>query len=77
MGRVGSALDNAAAETFFSTLEFECLRKNHFATRDQARRTVVRWIDDWYNRARRHSTCGMRSPVDFELADARPVGQAA
>ena len=31
MGRVGSALDNAASESFFSTLEFECLRKHHFA----------------------------------------------
>jgi putative transposase len=70
MGRIGSALDNAAAESFFSTLDFECLSKHHFATKEQARRTIARWVDDWYNRQRRHSTCGMIPPVAFELARA-------
>jgi putative transposase len=45
MGRVGSALDNAPAESFFSTLEFECLRKHHFATKADARRVIAAWID--------------------------------
>lgn len=67
MGRVGSALDNAAAESFFSTLEHELLSRRHFATKDQARREIAAWIDR-YNRVRRHSTIGMRSPVDHELA---------
>ncbi len=65
MGRVGSALDNAAAESFFSTLEFECLRKHRFATKAQARRAVAAYIDR-YNRIRRHSSCEMNSPVDYE-----------
>jgi transposase InsO family protein len=69
-GRVGSALDNAAAESFFSTLEFELLSRRRFETRMQARRAVAVWIDEFYNRVRRHSTCGMRSPVEFELAAA-------
>lgn len=68
-GRVGSALDNAAAESFFSTLEHELLGRQRFATRAEARRAVARWIDSFYNRVRRHSSCGMRSPVDFELAN--------
>jgi putative transposase len=67
MGRVGSALDNAASESFFSTLEFECLRKHHFKTKAQARWVVANWIDGFYNRLRRHSYCDKRSPVDFEL----------
>jgi putative transposase len=67
MGRVGSALDNAASESFFSTLEFECLRKHHFETKAQARRVVANWIDGFYNRVRRHSFCDKRSPADFEL----------
>ena len=46
MGRTGSALDNAAAESFNSTVEFELLRGNHFATREQARRAVAGWIDE-------------------------------
>ena len=45
MGRVGSALDNAAAESFNSTLEWELLSRRHFATKDQARREVARFID--------------------------------
>ena len=65
MGRTGSALDNAAAESFNSTVEFELLRSNHFATREQARRAVAGWIDE-YNTVRRHSTNLMLSPVDYE-----------
>jgi len=67
MGRVGSALDNAPAESFFSTLEFECLRKYRFITKADARRIIAAWIDR-YNRHRRHSSIGMTSPVDFEAA---------
>jgi putative transposase len=76
MGRVGSALDNAVAESFFSTLEHELLSKYRFATRAEARRRVARWIDEWYNARRRHSLCGMLSPINYELA-ATPPAQAA
>jgi putative transposase len=64
-GRVGSALDNAASESFNSTLEWELLSRKHFATKAEARREVARFIDR-YNRVRRHSFCEMRSPVDYE-----------
>jgi transposase InsO family protein len=69
MGRTGSALDNAVAEAFNSTLEFELLRQHHFATREQARRAVAAWLDE-YNTVRRHSTNHMLSPVDYERAQA-------
>jgi putative transposase len=65
MGRTGSALDNAVAESFNSTLEWELLRDNHFYTREEARHAVAAWIDD-YNSQRRHSTNGMLSPIDYE-----------
>jgi putative transposase len=65
MGRVGSALDNAAAESFNSTLEFELLSRRRFATKAEARREVARFIDR-YNTVRRHSSCEMHSPVDYE-----------
>jgi putative transposase len=68
MGRVGSALDNAAAESFFSTLEHELLTRDTYATRAEARRAVARWIDEFYNPRRRHSTCAMLSPIDYEHA---------
>jgi transposase InsO family protein len=65
MGRTGSALDNAAAESFNSTLECELLHGSHFVTREQARRAVAGWIDE-YNTVRRHSTDQMLAPVDYE-----------
>jgi putative transposase len=70
MGRVGSALDNAAAESFNSTLEWELLSRRHFATKAQARREVAAFIDR-YNHQRRHSSCEMKPPVVYEqiLAD--------
>jgi putative transposase len=66
MGRVGSALDNAVIESWHSTLEFELRGVERFATKAQARARVAAWIDE-YNRDRKHSACGMRSPIDYEL----------
>jgi putative transposase len=82
MGRVGSALDNAAAESFNSTLEWELLSRRHFATKDQARREVAAFIDN-YNHLRRHSSCEMMPPVVYEqvieqrAADQAPKERAA
>ena len=70
MGRTGSALDNAVAESFNSTLEWELLRHSHFRTREAARRAVAAWIEN-YNGQRRHSTNGMLSPIAYEQACAQ------
>jgi transposase InsO family protein len=67
MGRPGSALDNAVIESWHSTLEFELRSREQFPTKAAARRRVAAWIDE-YNRARRHSSIGMISPIDHELA---------
>ncbi|HEX5119445.1 MAG TPA: IS3 family transposase [Pseudonocardiaceae bacterium] len=69
MGRTGSALDNAVAESFNSTLQFELLSQRRFTTREQARRAVAGWIDE-YNTVRRHSSNGMLSPVVYEASHA-------
>src|SRR6266516_7297351 len=66
MGRVGSCSGNAAAESFFSTLEWEVLSRHHFSTRDKAREVITRWVCDFYNKARLHSSCGMKSPIEYE-----------
>lgn len=76
MGRVGSALDNAVAESFNSTLEFELLSKHRFASKAEARRAVAGYIDR-YNRTRRHSSCDMRSPIQYEAILAERADQAA
>ena len=70
MGLVGSALDNAASESFNSTLEWELLSRRHFATKAQARTEVAKFINA-YNHTRRHSSCEMKPPVVYEqiLAD--------
>ncbi len=65
MGRVGSALDNAAAESFNSTLEHELLSRQRFATKNDARGAVAQFIDS-YNHRRRHSSCDMLPPVAYE-----------
>jgi putative transposase len=67
MGRVGSALDNAVIESWHSTLEWEMRSQQRFATKADARAQVAAWIDE-YNRDRKHSSIGMRSPIDYELA---------
>lgn len=67
---------NAAAESFFSTLEHEVLSRHHFSTREEARTIVVKWAADFYNGIRRHSRCGMISPIDYENT-ATPGQQAA
>lgn len=66
MGRVGSCYDNAVAESFFSTLEWEVLSRHTFATKEEARLTVATWIYDTYNCRRRHSSCGMFPPITYE-----------
>jgi putative transposase len=67
MGRVGSALDNAVIESWHSTLEWELRSQRRFATKAEARAAVAAWIDE-YNRDRKHSSIGMRSPINYELA---------
>lgn len=72
MSRKGDCYDNAVAESFFSTLEFELLMRHKWRTREEARRAVFSYIETWYNRRRRHSTLGYLSPAEYEaqLQDA-------
>ena len=66
MSRTGDCYDNAVAESFFSTLEFELLMRYDFVTRTDARRAIFRFIETWYNPKRRHSTLGYVSPAQYE-----------
>jgi putative transposase len=67
MSRKGDCWDNAVAESFFATLEHECLQGRTLATYLDARRLVGAYIDGFYNPERLHSTIGLVSPVEFEL----------
>jgi putative transposase len=66
MGSIGDPWDNALAESFFASLEKELLRRERFATREQARLRVFWYIECFYNPRRRHSSLGMLSPIEYE-----------
>jgi transposase InsO family protein len=68
MSRKGNCWDNAVAESFFATVELELIMKHRWATRDEARSAIFRFIEGWYNRARRHSTLDYVSPAAYEEA---------
>lgn len=67
MSGKGDCYDNAVAESFFATLEFELIMRHDWHTRAEARRAIFRYIETWYNRKRRHSTLGYVSPAEYEV----------
>ena len=67
MSRSGNCWDNAAMESFFSSLKTERTARKTYRTRDDARADVFDYIERFYNPKRRHSTIGYLSPMDFEM----------
>jgi len=65
MSRKGNCWDNAPTESFFNSLKNERVHATVYATRQQAIADVFQYIEGFYNRRRRHSTLGYRSPVEF------------
>ena len=66
MSRKGNCYDNAAMESFWSTLKTECFGSTLPETREQAKLMVFDYIEGFYNRTRLHSALGYKSPLDFE-----------
>ncbi len=66
LSRSGNVWDNAAMESFFSTLKTERTADKTYRTRDEARADVFDYIERFYNPRRRHSTLGYISPVAYE-----------
>ncbi|KMS58811.1 hypothetical protein V473_08755 [Sphingobium cupriresistens LL01] len=58
--------DNAAMESFFSSLKTGRIRRKVYRPRDRARADMFDYIERFYNPTRRHSTLGYVSPIDFE-----------
>jgi putative transposase len=65
-GRTGSALDNAMAESFVSTLKAELVSNLEFPTRQAAKTAIFEYLETFYNTHRFHSSLGYMSPADFE-----------
>jgi putative transposase len=76
MGRTGVCWDNAMAESFFATLKTEFYYRRVWPTKAGAARAVGAWIEDRYNRRRRHSALGQISPVRFELQHCNDTAAA-
>ena len=72
MGSKGDCFDNAVAESFFATLKKELIHRHFWPTKAELRTEVFDYIETFYNRERRHSTLGQRSPADYEKMH-RPV----
>jgi transposase InsO family protein len=67
MSRAGNCYDNATMESFWSTLKWELVYRNPFASKAHAQASVFDYIEVFYNRQRLHSALNYLSPVDFEL----------
>jgi putative transposase len=68
--RPGACLDNAVAESFFHSLKTEYVYHHRYRTREEARLAIFDYIAAFYNRIRRHSSIGYRSPEEHEAAYA-------
>jgi transposase InsO family protein len=76
-GRTGQCWDNALAESFFASLKGECLDRQPWPTRADARRATVAYIA-WYNGTRLHSALGYMTPDEFETTTRQePIKQVA
>ena len=69
MGSVGSALDNAMAESFFASLQTELLDRQSWPTRALLKTAIFDYIEVFYNRTRRHSKLDYLSPLDYEATN--------
>ncbi len=76
MGRTGVCWDNAMAESFFSSLKNERVYRTVYATKSQARRDVIAYIEGFYNSRRRHSALGYQRPNDVHYGYIQPATAA-
>jgi putative transposase len=74
MGSKGDCYDNAVAESFFATLKKELIHRRAWPTKTELRTETFDYIEVFYNRERRHSTLGQRSPADYENSTMRRDG---
>src|SRR5436305_212657 len=68
MSRKGNPWDNAACESFMKSLKYEEVLRNEYRDLGEARRSIVRFLEQVYNERRLHSALGYQPPVEFERA---------
>ncbi len=72
LGGRGDCYDNAAMESFFSTLKSELVNREKFRTEEEARSKIYDYIEVYYNRQRRHSTLNYQTPAEYASAVNHP-----
>jgi putative transposase len=65
----GDCWDNAPMESFFASLKKELVHHEDYQTREEAKASIFEYIELFYNRQRRHSTLGYKSPSEYELLE--------
>jgi putative transposase len=66
MGSVGDCYDNAMIEAFWSRMQVELLDRHRWKTRVELANAIFEYLEIFHNRQRRHSSLGMRTPLQFE-----------
>ena len=77
VGRTGVCWNNSMAESMYATLKIELIYRRPWPTPAKAREATIAWIEGRYNRRRRHSALGMRTPLEFENTARHTAAQAA
>jgi len=65
MSAKGNCWDNAVAESFFAILKKELVYCTNYKTRHEVRQSIFKYIETFYNRIRKHSYLGNKSPAQF------------
>ncbi len=73
MGSIGDCYDNAMIEAFWSGMQVELLNTRRWRTRVELANAIFEYIEIFHNRRRRHSSLGMRTPIEYELLNTTPV----
>lgn len=76
MGSIGDCFDNAVVESFWARMQVELLDRRRWRTRVELATAIFEYIEIFHNRKRRHSSLGMRSPIEFEKMHTYPSAVA-
>ena len=77
MSRRGNCYDNAPTESWFATLKRELVYRTSYTTHAEARQNIFEYIEVWYNRQRKHSSIGYKSPIAYEQEWRKLTAKAA
>jgi transposase InsO family protein/transposase-like protein len=72
MGSIGDCFDNAVIESFWARMQVELLDRRRWRTRVELANAIFEHLEIFHNRQRRHSSLGMRTPIEFERMHERP-----